>query len=780
MPYPGTPAFSDAPTVLSSGPGAAPPAMPYAPTVAASGPGSLPYGYPPSGSAASPYGSTVYGTPVQPYPDPSLGMPLVPPPPPPPLLPRIFGPDADALAARPVTRVQAMFLRNVALRYVVSKWFTALVGAVTALFAGLLLTIIMQSIWSNFVAKTLELERDKFTSALLNPNFLNFFALEHQVTLMLHYAGGTQTADLSYTLPVLGLLLAPALALILGGYIGASSDFHRVPRFSIARGALIGPFYAVILLILSQFSSNSVDGTTLNIGPGTATISPSVLQECLFGLLWGVLFGALGGWIQLTGRRFLSAALPAIQSARRTRLAGALAGAGVALGCGILIFLALELAFLTYEATSAAGAGLPGIPFIGPPQALNNTGSAIELVLALGPAAAIWFFSLGTGAPGSVSCAITSSTSSGGGCFSLIGASVSNTSTTFGLINADHTPTNTLFFLLALAPLVCYFAGGRVAARVAQARQTGDAFIAGAVLAIPLSLALGLMTLLVSIGTVVTASGENGGTSTLALGPTFGSTFLAVLIGGAIVGGIGGASAVATPHLGSLPRLLLLPFRPLGWLLAKLLDRLTRQPAGQPRSEGIKWLYDGVLAALILAVVVLILNPLSRSLVTSVPFGVIRGLNVWAATILVGLPLLYFIGALVTAFSTPPLAQSGAAAPLAAAPAAAAGTLPQGWLGSASGAFTPGMQAPGSQPFASGMIAPASELYPSGIIPPASQPFPPGTAGPASQPFPPGGPYASQPFAPAAPPGMQAPPSPSQPFPAAGPPGAAGPPQVTP
>jgi hypothetical protein len=744
--------------------------MPYAPTVAASFPGSQPYNLPPAGPVSSPYSSTVYGAPAQPFPDPSLSVPLAPPPPPPPpLLPRIFGPDADALAARPATRMQATLLRNVPLRYVVSKWFTALTGAVVALIAGLLLTILMQNIWGNFVSKTLGLEQDKFTSTLLNPNFLNFFAMEHQVTLLLHYTDSASTSDLSFTLPFLGLLLVPALALILGGYIGASSDFHRMPRFSIARGALIGPFYAIILLILSQLSSNSVNGSTLDIGSGTVTISPSVLQECLFGLLWGVLFGALGGWIQLTGRRFLSAALPSMQTLRRTRLAGAIAGAGTALACCILIFLALELAFITYEATNAAGAITPQGVISLPSNPLNNTWSALELVLTLGPAAAIWFFSLGTGAPISISC-----TSSGeGGCFSLLGPNLSVTTDTFGLINANHTPTNSLFFLLALAPLVCYLAGGRAAAKVAQARQTGDAFIAGAAMAIPLSLLLGLMTLLVSIGASVSASGQGSGTSTVTEGPTFGSTFLAVLIAGAVVGGIGGASYVATPHLGLFPRLLLVPFRPLGWLLAKLLDRLTGRPAGQQRSEAIKWLYDAVLAALILAAVVLILNPLSPTLASNVPFPIVRGLNVWGATLLVGLPLLLLIGTLVTAFSTPLIEKPETGAIPASVPVAAVSApLPQGWPGSVSGTFAPGMQAPPSQPFPSGVIAPASQPFPSGMVAPASQPFPPGMAAPASQPFPPGMAQSSQPFPSPTPPGMQAPPS--QPFPPGTPPGDTG------
>ncbi len=779
-PYAGTPGAPYAPTVAASGPMAQPGSMPYAPTMMGSAPGSAPYGVPPSGPASMPYGSTVYGgIPSQPLIDPYTGAPLAPPPPPaPPLLPRIFGPDADALAARPVTGAQAWLLRNFPLRYAASKWFTALMGAVVALGVGLLLTLPMQAAWGSLISKIFGPSGEgKLYNALFNPQFLTFFAWEHQTTLLLHYVNSSSsssgTTDVTYTLPTLGLLLVPALALILGGYLAASSDFHRRARFSIARGALIGPFYAIILLILAQFSSTTLNGSALNAGSGTYTFGPSVLQECLFGLLWGTLFGALGGWIQLTGRRFLSAALPTLQSLHHTRLAGALAGAGVALVCGILLFVTAEFAFFVYEATTAAGTlSQQSIINVLPGSPLNNTWSAIEFVLALGPAAAIWLFSLGSGAAITASC----TESQGGFCSNLLNLSFGNASDSWGLINANHTANNNLFFLLALVPLIAYLAGGRVAARITRARQAGEAFISGAVMALPLSLLMGLAAVLVSLNETDNVTGNGAFSSATTFGPGFGSVFLAVLIAGAVVGGIGGASMVIAPNLGALPRLLLTPLRPLGALLARLLEALTARPAGQPRSEASKWLYDSALAAVFLGVIVLVLIPLAPSLATSsLPFSVLSGVSVWAATLLVGLPLLFLIGSLVTAFSTPPAVKpaigTGAIAISAPIMAAPAQPFPQSWPAPGSQPYRPGMIAPGSQPYPSGMPVP-SQPYPSGMIVPGSQPYPPGMAQPGSQTFPQSWPApGSQPFPPRMPapgsqpfpPGMAAPPP--QPYP---------------
>lgn len=116
------------------------------------------------------------------------------------------------------------------------------------------------------------------------------------------------------------------------------------------------------------------------------------------------------------------------------------------------------------------------------------------------------------------------------------------------------------------------------------------------------------------------------------------------------------------PRVGELPRVLLLPLRPLGLAINPLLDRLTALPAGQPRSQARRWLYDGVLAALGLGIVVIVLDILAATLAPVVPFEWLSGLDEWAGALLAGLPILYFTGALITAFA------EGGGQPMPAAP----------------------------------------------------------------------------------------------------------------
>lgn len=721
---PSQPGYAAPPGPPAGSGGFAPvPAVPLdAPTIASSPLGPSPYGSQPFWPEPSLYGSPAYGAPSQPYPPIyPMDVPLAPPPPPPPPVTlRLFGPDADALNARPSNGLQAWLLRRIPLNYVVSKWFMGVAGALVALAVGLILTFAVQFLLGNGLLDLLGISDTMLTggdssiaNSLFNPSVLNFFAWEHQVTLTLHVTISSQTENLSYTFPLLGLLLVPALALTLGGYLAAASDFHRHPRYSIARGALIGPFYAILLLLLAFASSTTLDPNILGLGSsGTATLGPNVLQECLFGLLWGTLFGALGGWIQLTGSRFLKAALPSLQTLRHSRVAGALTGAAVALACGILLFTGFEFAYFAYGAANTARGGGPlsagGVPTTG-----LSIWTVLRQGLTLGPGAAIWLFALGTGAPISTT---------------LISTGSASISSSFGFIGATQSPgSNSLVYLFALGPLIAYIVGGRVAARVARAQRTGDAFIAGALMAVPLCLLMGLATLLTVDSVNASPNGSESQTFTESIGPSFWPTLLAVLVAGAIVGGIGGASALVAPQLGALPRLLLTPLRPLGFLLNRLLDKLTAHPAGQPRSEATKWFYDSVLLAVILAAILLILIPAAPALAsTPFPFPVLRGIMLWVATLLVGLPLLFLIGSLVVSFSAPP--------PL---PAAQPLTVPAPQALAVPPDSSP-MMAPPSQPF-----SPQVSPYGTGQLPvgvpgaPGSQPYPP--AGMPSQPYPPAG-----------------------------------------
>jgi hypothetical protein len=609
----------------------------------------------------------------------------------------------------------------------VTPWITAILGAIAALIVGLILTALGGALWSNALSDLLNnaLAGTSGSSAgtlgdftgvaqqVLSPDLLKLFALAHHVSLNVGSSASATLASangsLSLGIPLTGLFLAPALALTLGGYIAASSDFSRRARYSIARGALIAPFYAVLLVICALIGSStaSASGSAAGLlqGSGSVTIAPSVGEAALYGLLWGLLFGALGGWIHVSGRVWLSSALATLQTVRNGRLAGALAGAGAALVTGIVLFSA---AFIGVEAFGGISGAAASTAAAGSAPSIVTT---LTLYLFFAPVAAVYFFALGTGAP--IGAFVTDSTNQ------------LNSSVTVSLLNGyqttaptatsgaatpvatplPHFPPSPVFYLLILGALISYLVGGRVAARVARARLAGDGFVAGALMAVPLSL---LMTFAAYLATaVLTISVSTGGQSEtlgVSASPVYGGMFLAVLIAGAVCGGIGGASVSAMPGLGALPHALLLPFRPVSRLLSPLLDGLTGRDRRQPPSLATQWIYDGVGAAVVLGILAIALDILNGAAPKLLPFAALWLVEAIVAALLVGVPLACFLGALLAAFMSPaPLAPAPMLPPLPAPPSVPAyATVP---------ASIPGMYAP-SMPLPQYPPSPQYPQYP--------------------------------------------------------------------
>ncbi len=649
------------------------------------------------------------------------------------LLPGLFGADADPALAAPRTGLQAALTRNLSARYAVSKLFTAALGAVVAVAIGLLLTLVVQAIWSSAVnALVTGLANSPSVApyagiiqTLLTPNLLNLFAIEQHIPLVAHLSAsglGSATADMTVSPPLTGLILVPALALVAGGYVSASSDYQRRPLFSLARGALVGPFYAILLAIFMVFASTSTSGASL-LESGSFTFGPSAAQALAYGVLWGVLFGALGGWIQLAGRDSLSGVLGvtqalAVRSRGAARLAGATIGAFVAVTMGVLIFLTLGIAaiayFTTVSAQTVASSGLP-VGTLG--QADGATGELsllLLLVVTIAPPAAIWAFALATGGPIGLNA-------------SVIGSQSANSSLSYGLYGAQVGPPNHWWFAIALIPAICYLAGGRVAARAAGATGPADGFLVGALMAVPTSILLALAAYLVSGEVDVNASaasilgqsgGELGGAT---VGPLVGGTFLAALLTSAVVGGLGGASASAIPGLGALPRLVLTPLRPFALALSPVLDRVTALPNGQARSPARAWAYDGILAAVGLALVVVALDVVNVVAANTATYHVYSVVDPWVAAAVIGVPLLFFIGSLVVAVASPvPSAVGLTAPPLVQIPytASAPLALVAPGYGAVSAPLTPWQAAPN----ASRPLAGYPAGYPAAYPPPVSQP----------------------------------------------------------
>lgn len=655
---------------------------------------------------------------------------------------RLFGPNAVPQMAQPYTRLQRFFMKNVSPAFAVNMWGMAALGAVVAIAGALLLTLGTLFLWSSMLDAALSSLGSSSlgslisggTKNLLTPSVFQLFALEQHAPLDIALtASASDTGSLNGAFdigfPLTGLLLAPALALLLGGYVAAASDFQRSVSHSMLRGALIAPFYAVLAAIVALLATVNTTSDIV-LATVTVTITVSFIQTFFYALLWGIIFGALGGWLHYSGANFISWAQAALQRQSRAKLVGALAGGVATYSIGFLLSLAVVVGVLVYEFVASAGAvsnsstTTSTVPTsAGITSQLGTIGTVLIVIIVLAPMLAVWLFSFATGAP------ITTSTSSS--ALAATGGSTSG-STSFGLLGSSSTLAGQVApsvphyaYVLVLIPLITYLAGGRIAARVARATTPGEGFIAGALMAIPLSL---ITTFFAACsGVFYSISFASLASASESVGPNVLQVFLATLIAGAIVGGLGGMSLFSVPQLGALPRLLALPGRPLGLALAPLFDQLTRRPTIAPRSQSREWLYDGVAIGLTLAIVVIALDVLSIASASLIPFKTLVTIEGVVAAIMVALPLAFFIGSLTAAFSTP--AATVAPIPLPVFPPAL--PAPQVMAGFASAGFPIAGAQPliPMNPMQSGAFMPPPPSMPSGVMAQPMQPLYPGYPG---------------------------------------------------
>jgi len=105
-------------------------------------------------------------------------------------------------------------------------------------------------------------------------------------------------------------LLVPAVSVILGGRYAAKRR-ARIKREAIALGAASGVVFAVLVALGSWLASVSAGLSSPTAGipaDSSVLIGPAVGMAGLLALAWGVVGGALGGW--LGGREFPARAIP--------------------------------------------------------------------------------------------------------------------------------------------------------------------------------------------------------------------------------------------------------------------------------------------------------------------------------------------------------------------------------------------------------------------------------------------------------------------------------------
>jgi hypothetical protein len=564
------------------------------------------------------------------------------------LLDATFGVPTRANRIFPRTTIQHMLAERLETRLATNKWISAALGALVAVGVGLGLSVIAQSLVNAALATALQAEDANaaaaFTgnvfAALLGGNPIKLFLLAQHVPLQLANGASAANGRLSLGAPLTLFALIPVVALLLGGAVASASDFERRARYSVARGALLGPIYAVALLLLSLVSLSPVEGDALNVASVTY-IMASPFGAFLSGLAWGTLFGALGGWLHLHGRRSLRALPASLERLPLPRLVGALLGGLTALGAGLLACLGVALAATVYLALNGMAPALSG-NLTRLPATPGELFTSLTLIVTLAPslAATLWGFSVGAPAQ-TAQVGYT-----GHGTFQA----------SFGAFGVSA--WGGAWLLLALIPVVACLIGGRIAARFIGARTVGGALVTGALIALPVSVGT---YLLVAQAELTVAANLPGGTFILDVSPDALSAYARMFLLAAVVGAIGGWSTLISPSLAAhstrlpVPGLLALRAR-----LYAMLDNITQRSTFAPLSPARALLYDAALAVCGLSALTLALDVASLLLARSVSLTYLSAATSFVAALLVATPFLWLALALIsaaTALLSPPVPQ---------------------------------------------------------------------------------------------------------------------------
>ncbi|MBO0784234.1 MAG: hypothetical protein J2P37_35965, partial [Ktedonobacteraceae bacterium] len=444
---------------------------------------------------------------------------------------------------------------------------------------------------------------------------LQALLLAHGIGRLLSGSASANGASITFTAdiatPLQLTLIVPALLLILGGYIAASTDMQSRARSSLWRGAGIAVAYTLLLLLFSTQAGGDLTsflGSALSLGTqGSFTLNMDSGALLLLGLLWGVLFGLLGASLKLANGQWRHWLHTFLRTNPRPQLTGLATGGLFAAGLGLLLMLLVTWSTL-------AGSNLN--QFIQGNDAcfsgISGNVSAASFVQT--PFLAFQLLAFASGAP------IAATVHSSGMkelTDSIVGSSCSsNGANSLSLLNG-HVPP--VMFLLVLVPLISLFLGGRISAAYTRTRQPGPAALQGALIAIPFTVVMMILaacfTLRFSMafsGTVPLLGSIPDTRVEVALGAGIIEVMLWSLLIGAIGGALGGLYQVSTfghavdVFLGILGNLLKAPFQP----FMPLLDKLTGRANTAKRGRTLTIVYSAALAALVLTLVAIVVGML--------------------------------------------------------------------------------------------------------------------------------------------------------------------------
>lgn len=487
--------------------------------------------------------------------------------------------------------------------------FGILLGAIVAVVAGALISILLVAI-SNAVAphysvtNGFPIGQDILGGILgitpLHAPFrdgMQLFFLMHGAGEHLQYTSGGSISTYDYNAVLNGLLFIPALVLVLGGYIAASTDLQHRPKSSLLRGIAVALPYAVLLLILAQSVNGNVPLNSSASPSDTYTISMDSTSLFLYGLICGVIFGTLGASLKLGRGQWRKLVMRYLSSRPMSRVVGMITGGLAAAGLGIALSLLVLLSILAYSAFSVplfassvcASGGLADWQFMG--------GWAI----AQGPLHAVNLFFYSFGAPLTINnphqfyqpCFYTSRPQL---VLSMFGGS-------------PHLPSWT-YALLAI-PVLSLFLGGRISAAFGKAQGGGQGAVQGAMIALPFTVLMMLLSVYTMLNYHTSSSnGNSSSTGTTIITQSFGvgafDLLLWALLSSALLGGLGGMYQTGTMKTSISKMLagLAAPLRGLGAPGIALMNRLRGLPRSSPRTTALRLAYGAAFAMLVLIVIV--------------------------------------------------------------------------------------------------------------------------------------------------------------------------------
>ncbi len=419
---------------------------------------------------------------------------------------------------------------------------------------------------------------------------LQLFLVMHGVSIHLLYGTTSNTV----TAPLHGLLIIPAVFLIVGGYIAASTDLHNQIQRSFVRGAAIALPYTLLLLILSWQVNGNIPIPANTAGSTQDTLMVDTTSIFVFGLLWGALFGLLGASLKIAHGQWRHLIRRYLYTNAHSQIAGMITGACYA------CILGLGLSFLTLCGLLAYTA------FSTPLLARNlciagNWQALLAWGIAQGPLHAInlFFFSFGASI-------ITHIPQTGQEqCFYT-----DLSRTAFTLHNPNLHLTLWTYTLL-LIPALSLFVGGRISVAISRAQGKGPSAISGALIAVPFTIIMLFLTFISTITDTITFPGASTA-YVQSVGTSASDVLLWALLSGALFGALGGV------YQGSMAkswhkRFLALPAFVIE-LLAQpvylLLMLLSKQPTSSLRNSTRSLLYGTLSCVLLLAIATAVVGSL--------------------------------------------------------------------------------------------------------------------------------------------------------------------------